>query len=246
MHYRMWCRDSWKPADESEWPLGLQCLKTLSKLSETLPWVKTSLIKTDFDRLCQELPYAYNSRLPMEAKEWWNNFLLTQIRATYEDIPPAKPWALLGLLRIQDQNLEQTDDLECLQALRERIVQACPEQVTIGVQGKQQKGVARVNDYSSVEEGMLVAVHCEQTEGRPHIGRVSMVGMDEVEVEWLRGSWTGGWHPWTIEQNGRKKPYSSVVPKKALILWDFALTQGGRLRKDTISELKSKYEELDS
>lgn len=49
-----------------------------------------------------------------------------------------------------------------------------PLQVRIGNQGRSQKCVREMADYNSVKSGILVAVHLEEKEGRPFIGRWRM------------------------------------------------------------------------
>lgn len=99
-----------------------------------------------------------------------------------------------------------------------------------------------MDDYSSVKPGMLVAVHCEEKEGRPFIGEVVEKNDDgDIKVQWLKGSWKGIWRHWVV----KKQKYTSHIPVKSLILWDFSLTSKGRLKAKTIAELKEKYEELD-
>ncbi|KAJ8049465.1 hypothetical protein HOLleu_02226 [Holothuria leucospilota] len=46
--------------------------------------------------------------------------------------------------------------------------------------------------------------------------------------------------------NKKSVSYTSIVPISSLILWDFKMAQGRRLRQETVRELKAKYEELDS
>ena len=93
---------------------------------------------------------------------------------------------------------------------------------------------------------MLVAVHLVETSARrPYIGKVIEINEDQdnVSLSWMRGSWSGGWTPGGPRNN---VSYITTIPKNSLILWGFQLTESRRLRKKTILELKSKYEELDN
>lgn len=119
-------------------------------------------------------------------------------------------------------------------------------QVTIGLQGRNQNRVSHVSDFSSVEIGMLAAVHCEEKEGRPFVATIKDIKDDDVTVGWLKGSWKGVWRPWIVKRRKQQQLYTSVIPQNSLILWDFKLTQGGKLRQETVRELKSRYEELDN
>lgn len=246
MHYKLHVDDAWKPTAESEWHMGLKCLKSCPDISASLNWVATSLEKTDFDKLCQDLPHAYNTRLPTVARQWWIDFLSNGIRAKYEKVPSSTVWTLHQLLpREVPTNTEAPDDVENICHIQSHILQECPE-ICIGSQGKPRSGVTRVADFSSMKEGMMSAVYCEQTDGRPHIATITEISSDGVTVSWMKGSWTGAWNPWIIRQKGQSKPYTSLVPQNSLILWDFYLTTKKRLRQETARELKAIYADLDS
>lgn len=244
MHYKMWVDESWKPESGA----GLTCLKTIPDLFNQVPWVKTSLEKTDFEKLCHDLPHAYNSRLSHSAREWWTEFLQHHIRETYEKVPEAVSWSLRHLLGAERLFPDEREIGDNLQVIQQCIEQPCPE-VYIGNQGKASNGIKEVDSFASVQPGMLAAIHCVETDGRPFIAEVLAVEDENVTLNWLKGSWNGTWHTWLVKDgrtNKKSVPYTSVVPISSLILWDFKMTQGRRLRQETVRELKAKYEELDS
>lgn len=105
--------------------------------------------------------------------------------------------------------------------------------------------VLEVDSYASVRAGMLVAVHCEEKEGRPFLAEVKERKGDELVVGWLKGSWKGVWRQWMVKANRQAIQYVSTISVRSLILWDFVLTSKGRLRARTVAELQSKYDDLD-
>lgn len=99
----------------------------------------------------------------------------------------------------------------------------------------------------SVQVGHLVAVYCENYADGPSIGKCLQVTDTNVQLEWMKGSYTSSWTTWIVqdEVNRRKKvPWTDWVPKDSIILFDFQLTATNRLGKTTANHLKLKYEEL--
>ena len=119
-------------------------------------------------------------------------------------------------------------------------------QVIIGNQGKANtKVVTEVDNYSSVAEDSLVAVHLEDKDGRPFIAKVVTMNDDSVLVHWMKGSWTGPWQMWSHGVGKKAKPYTSCIPTSSLILWNFSFTNSNKLKNATRLNLKMKYVELD-
>ena len=108
-------------------------------------------------------------------------------------------------------------------------------------------GVVGVEDTSYLSVGSLVAVNVEEWDP-PCIGLVSEVkGEEEVEVAWLRGSYTKPWLPWMVPDSTdqrRKTQWCTAVRREAILLYDFKLTKGNKLRRNVIQALKEQYEAL--
>lgn len=99
----------------------------------------------------------------------------------------------------------------------------------------------------SVQVGYLVAVYCENYADGPSIGKCLQVTDTNIQLEWMKGSYTSSWATWIVpdETNRRKKvPWTDWVPKDFIILFDFRLTATNRLRKTTAKHLQLKYNEL--
>lgn len=59
--------------------------------------------------------------------------------------------------------------------------------VFIGRQSRTTSGQVTFMDDSSVKPGMLVAVHCDEKEGRPFVGQVVENNSDgKINIKWLK------------------------------------------------------------
>ena len=111
------------------------------------------------------------------------------------------------------------------------------------------RAVMNVTDTSSLQGGHLVAVYCENYTQEPVIARCMRVADDQIDVEWLEGSYTTAWKPWKIrDPNNRRKTifWRDTIPKEAVILFDFELTSSNHLRRATIQHLKTWYQNISS
>ena len=58
---------------------------------------------------------------------------------------------------------------------------------------------------SGIHAGQLVAVHLQDSSDEPAIGRVFKVGDREVRIQWMKGTYTSAWKPWTVWQGRNKR-----------------------------------------
>lgn len=102
-------------------------------------------------------------------------------------------------------------------------------------------------DICGLEIGHLVALHTDGSSNKPLIGKCIAILDDEIKVGWLNGSYATTWHPSRRQDpNNPQKTidWTGVVPKSSIILYDFALTSSGHLRKAIIQHLKHAYSTL--
>ena len=94
------------------------------------------------------------------------------------------------------------------------------------------RAVLNVGNTSSLQEGQLVAVYCENYTPEPVIARCMQVGDNQIDVEWLQGTYTTAWRPWKIrDPNNRRRTviWRDSIPKESVILFDFQLTSTNHL-----------------
>lgn len=107
--------------------------------------------------------------------------------------------------------------------------------------------VTEVQDLSALEEGHLVAVFNEDKQSEPWIGRVKAVKQGQVDLVWYSGDYNKLWKPAKIpDPNNKQKriEWEDTVPTNTILLYAFEFTSTGHLRKNTITHLKSRYQEL--
>lgn len=87
-----------------------------------------------------------------------------------------------------------------------------------------------------------MALSLETYRERPLIGRVDQVGESTLTITWLHGHWTTPWSVCKQRQGQRYVEWQEEVPKASVVLFDFQLTSGGKLRKATKRELRRVYD----
>ena len=103
-----------------------------------------------------------------------------------------------------------------------------------------------VEDTTCLEVESLVAVHVADCPP-PSIGRVKEIKGSQIEVAWLKGAYNKDWQPWMVEdpQDKRKKvPWTDWVSRNSILLFDFHLTKTQHLKKETVTCLKTMYDNL--
>lgn len=88
---------------------------------------------------------------------------------------------------------------------------------------------------------MLVALDLEEYTERPLIGEVKETLGENVRIVWYSGSWTRSWTPAKKREGTGWVQWMEVVPKDSIILFDFSLTEGGKLRSHSVHHLKEQY-----
>ena len=104
--------------------------------------------------------------------------------------------------------------------------------------------VTTVESTEDLDIGHLVAVHCEDCPTEPAIGEVMELGRDNVQIKWLKGTYSTSWEYYKIpdERDRRRKVnWEQNIPRSSILLYNFQLTKTKHLRKKTISKLKELY-----
>ena len=92
-----------------------------------------------------------------------------------------------------------------------------------------------------------MAVHCENCDKEPLLGKVREICEDDIHIVWLDGEYTKQWkESKQRDPKNRKKfiDWTDTIPRSSIILFDFELTATKHLRKTTVDHLKKVYEQL--
>ena len=101
-----------------------------------------------------------------------------------------------------------------------------------------------VLNTTSLKEGHLVAVTCENCDLEPLIARVTNLHGSEIDVVWLEGSYSKPWHIARQRDPANRRKmvdWTDTLPRESILLFAFELTSSKHLRKPTISHLKNTY-----
>lgn len=104
-----------------------------------------------------------------------------------------------------------------------------------------EREVIRNESRDTIVEGMLVALSLETYCERPLIGRVDELKDETLKITWLHGHWTTSRSVCKRREGQRHIEWQEEVSKAAVVLFDFQLTQSGKLRQATVRELKRVY-----
>ncbi|KAK3754649.1 hypothetical protein QZH41_010707, partial [Actinostola sp. cb2023] len=105
-----------------------------------------------------------------------------------------------------------------------------------------QTKVIEDQDVQDLEVGMLVALESDKYPERPLIGEIKQTAdTDTITVTWYSGSWTTKWSPAKKKDGRNWVEWMEEVSKDSVILFDFTLTNSGKLRSHTIRHLKETY-----
>jgi hypothetical protein len=229
MRFRHWCSEPW--SEET-----LVILKSLPNATPKL--VTRSYEKQDMVKF-EECLVTWKDWLSEDAYKQWCEFV-TQANEN----PPVDAletyWPLNNITGIYQADKEGSCDSQP-RRISERDVSLA--QVYIGPYRSKQVEVHTVRELSGLNEGQLVAIHCEEgTE--PAIARLTAVNEDTVDVVWFKGGYSTAWTPFILYEGKRKVEWKDKLPKSSIILYDFELTKTKHLHKATITHLKKKYEQL--
>ena len=78
----------------------------------------------------------------------------------------------------------------------------------------------------------------------PQIGKVvdiSSTSPEAVDIEWLVGTFSSTWKILKQRQGGEYAPWRERIQRSDIILFPIQLTNGYRLQKKTVTELKTAY-----
>lgn len=104
-----------------------------------------------------------------------------------------------------------------------------------------EREVIRNESRDTIVEGMLVALSLETYCERPLIGRVDELKDETLKITWLHGHWTTSRSVCKRREGQRHIEWQEEVSKAAVVLFDFQMTQSGKLRQATVRELKRVY-----
>lgn len=104
-----------------------------------------------------------------------------------------------------------------------------------------EREVIRNESRDTIVEGMLVALSLETYCERPLIGRVDELKDETLKITWLHGHWTTSRSVCKRCEGQRHIEWQEEVSKAAVVLFDFQMTQSGKLRQATVRELKRVY-----
>ena len=97
---------------------------------------------------------------------------------------------------------------------------------------------------TSIREGQLVAVFCEDSSSEPWIGTCLSANKDTIRLSWLKGTYSSAWKPWKKRSGRQMISWEDVIPTSSVILYDFDLTKTQHLQKSTVAHLKQAYDSL--
>lgn len=104
-----------------------------------------------------------------------------------------------------------------------------------------EREVIRNESRDTIVEGMLVALSLETYCERPLIGRVDELKDETLKITWLHGHWTTSRSVCKRREGQRHIEWQEEVSKAAVVLFDFQMTQSGKLCQATVRELKRVY-----
>ena len=81
----------------------------------------------------------------------------------------------------------------------------------------------------------------EYRDESPHIGRVTDIAPQTVEIEWLVGHYSTTWKLCTYRKAGKTIPWKELIQCKDIILFPLELTKSFRLPQKTVTQLKNAY-----
>lgn len=106
---------------------------------------------------------------------------------------------------------------------------------------EKQKEVIHNQNLEELEPGMMVALDYEAYTERPLIGEVKEVKKDTILIVWYGGSWSSKWQIAKKNKGRKKVEWLEEVPKDTVVLFDFSLTNKGKLRGATVRALRESY-----
>lgn len=99
---------------------------------------------------------------------------------------------------------------------------------------RRQENVERVESYTDLAVGSMVAVHLENYNKTPCLGKVVHQDEDTFEMEWWQGKYKSKWVKWPNCPSER-------LPFTCIILFNFELDGEGMLNVETARALKREY-----
>lgn len=92
-----------------------------------------------------------------------------------------------------------------------------------------------------LEVGMFLALDLEKYQERPLIAVVKELREDGITVAWYGGSWTTKWAVAKRKEGRQWVEWVEDVQKEDVVLFDFKLTNKGKLRLPTVRHLREAY-----
>ena len=101
-------------------------------------------------------------------------------------------------------------------------------------------------DFSSIKQGMFVAVDKEEWSNRPQIGRVEEILKDAVYIIWLHGTYISVFEDCYTSENGPRDLWKGRISFCNIVMTNVQFTKNNRLRKENREELRLRYELYDT
>ena len=122
-------------------------------------------------------------------------------------------------------------------------------QITIGRTRRsvnQGERVEQVDDHTAdLVAGSFVAVNLANWSKTPVIGKITAIGDETFTIHYWKGSYNSEWQPDLYRARGNQPvPWLQELPKTAIILANFELSDKSRLLRGTKKYLKNSYMEL--
>ena len=92
-----------------------------------------------------------------------------------------------------------------------------------------------------LELGECVAVLSNKYNERPLLGRVTAIFDDEIQMDWMVGTYSGMWRDWKGRVEGKPVVFCDRIKIDQVVMRSIQFTNGKRLKSDTVCELKQRY-----
>ena len=95
-----------------------------------------------------------------------------------------------------------------------------------------------------MKENAFVAVHIEGYKKPPVIGKVIAINNDSTfDLVYWKGSWRKEWKPW---ETANGELWRDTLPNGCILLVDFHLDNGNKLKNETYKYLRDTYKKLET
>ena len=93
-------------------------------------------------------------------------------------------------------------------------------------------------DFSSITQGISIAVDKNEWSNRPQIGRVEGILKDAINIIWLYGTYGSTFEDCYTSENGPRDLCKDRIPFCDIVMTNVQFTKNKRLRKEDCEELR--------